>query len=163
MFTPRDIVIEGPDNTGKSTLAQALANAMHLGVIGSEGPEKYPGEINERIQRYSARMDLTIFDRHPAVSEPIYGLLRGQLNVDSALLAGFYAQPHLFIYCHSQRGLGEHQVKGYDTPEHLQLLSTRHDHICHLYSLWALSHAHLVYRIGDDMTAVVAAVIGVVG
>src|ERR1043166_7927791 len=66
------IVIEGMDNSGKSTLARVIADHMGLAIQESEGPPRSADEINERVDRYSSMRDTHLFVRHPCVSNPIY-------------------------------------------------------------------------------------------
>lgn len=151
----RHIVIEGVDNSGKSTLAARLASRLDLPVQGSEGPPHYPGEMNERIARYHSLPTQHIFDRHPVVSQAIYCTLRTGLDpmgMDPALVKQFYASQHLFIYCDpAGRGMSGHQYhEGVDTPEHLAQVNENYAQLLTLYRAWAIAHAHLIYRIGDD-------------
>lgn len=150
------IIIEGIDNSGKSTLAQQIYSEMSLSsIIESEGPPKYPGEIEERIVRYSAFSSDTIFVRHPAVSQPIYGAVRGADPVNQALVDQFYRERHLFIYCDPmQRKLVGHAVKDDEDPKHLAAIERNYTFILLEYRRWAFRHAHILYRIGDDMTRV---------
>ena len=150
------IVLEGPDNAGKSVLARYIASRIGRTIVPSEGPEKYPGEINERIDRYFGFKDV-VFDRHPCVSETIYGRLRGRGNVDPFLLLRFYEERPLFIYCRG-RDLDGHVVKAHDTAEHLATVKSNHDRLCRLYDAWALDKAHIVYRVGDSMENIVTLV-----
>ena len=147
------IVIEGPDNSGKSTLAQFIAEGEL--IQGSEGPPKWRGEISERIDKYNSFPETTIFDRHPAISNPIYDEARPEYRRDpipTTILANFYQQQNLFIYCDpTDRGMVGHEIKIVDSQEHLKDITDHRDIIVNLYRKWAIRHAHLVYRIGDDM------------
>lgn len=143
------IILEGPDNSGKSTLAQYIAQHMHRTIVASEGPEKWPGEINERVRRYHQHRDV-IFDRHPCVSQPIYGQIRKNTMIEPELLREFYADAPIFVYCRG-RGLEEHVLKAHDSLEHMQAVIEKHDWLCNEYAKWAAEHAHLSYGIGDSI------------
>ena len=94
------IVIEGLDATGKSTLADCLAKHLHWPIQPSEGPPRYEGEMTLRVERYLKMSRHVIYDRHPCVSQPIYGTMRTHNDdIDSTLVNAFYAQDPLFIYC----------------------------------------------------------------
>lgn len=157
------IVIEGVDNSGKSTLANRMKDFFlpSCTIQRSEGPDKGNGEINERIRTYnvmisqSARSGTLIFDRHPCISEPIYSRYRGirQCSVDPMLIENFYERHPLFIYC-ADRGLRGHVEKKHDKPEHLTSIKDNHNAIVEDYMFWALSRAHIIYRVGDDMERV---------
>src|ERR1700759_2893092 len=69
------IIIEGHDNSGKSTLAQKLASYIGLRIQESEGPPKSAEEINARVDGYELLRD-TLFVRHPVISNSIYGQFR---------------------------------------------------------------------------------------
>ncbi len=144
-----NIILEGPDNSGKSTLAQHIATRTGRTIIASEGPEKWPGEINERVRRYAIHNDV-LFDRHPCVSQPIYGQIRKNTQVEPALLEAFYASSPLFIYCEG-RGLEEHVLKDHDSEEHIRAVYENHQWLSDQYLLWALDHAALTYRIGNSI------------
>ena len=155
------IILEGADNSGKSFLAKYLGINLELGVVAGEGPEKWPGEIEERAKRYELAFSSTvIFDRHPCVSQPIYGKLYNKPDLPSTLLVPFYDAGHLFIYCR-HRGLEQHEARpDVDSAEHLKLIHDNHNKICTQYERWALKHAHICYRIGDNMKQVAAMVKG---
>ena len=150
------IIIEGMDNSGKSTLARCIAQRLNFAIQESEGPPRSREEINARIRRY-AYMRNVVFVRHPVISNAIYGAQRPEGDpIDPALRRKFYSDPHnLFIYCDPlERGLDDHVVKDHDTPEHLALLEERRSILLKEYRSWAIRHAHFMYRIGDDMERV---------
>jgi predicted HAD superfamily Cof-like phosphohydrolase len=151
------IVIEGPDASGKSTLAAYIAQALDAPVQQSEGPPKYPGEMKIRLQRYEHLPPSTIFDRHPVVSEEMYCYALGrQLDIPAATINAFYRSNPTFIYCDPQdRDLSRHDIKEHDSPEHLLALHENFDRLREAYRSWAVTHAHIIYRIGDDPRRVV--------
>lgn len=151
------IIIEGMDNSGKSTLARYIAERCGLRVQESEGPPRSPEEINERCRRYETLQN-TLLVRHPAVSNAIYGHFRPEGDpITADIREQFYGAGHLIIYCDPvDRDLDDgHVVKDHDTPEHLAMLRAQKAEILELYRGWAVRHAHIVYRIGDDMDRVV--------
>ena len=152
------IVIEGIDNSGKSTLARLVARYCGMALIESEGPPRYPGEIDERVKRYALHRN-TVFVRHPCVSQVIYGKMRSeQGSIDPELVQAFYKDWPLLIYCDPlDRGLGEHVIKPeVDKPEHLEKLERNYDLLLAEYRSWAVRHATLCYRIGDSMERIAA-------
>ena len=151
------IIIEGMDNSGKSTLAAHIARRLGLRVQESEGPPRSAQEINERCLRYETLQN-TLLVRHPAVSNAIYGHFRTEGDpISPDIRERFYAAGHLIIYCDPlDRDLNDgHVVKDHDTPEHLAMLNQQKRQITQLYRGWAVRHAHIVYRIGDDMDRIV--------
>lgn len=161
-----DVVFEGPDNTGKSTLIQELLTRIpHRSVITSEGPEKYPGEIDIRIKRYNDHRVPMIYDRHPAVSESIYApIVRNERGPGMNARRLFYATDPLIIYCRALpgRGMDGHvDNAGVDTTDHVAGVTKHYNEICKRYDGWALRHAHMLYRIGDDTNQLLNAIVGV--
>jgi len=154
------IVIEGMDNSGKSTLGIHLANALNRLVQESEGPPLSDKEINERVDRYHDLKD-TVFVRHPVISNAIYGAVRVEGNPITPGRTGlFYESRPIIIYCDAGiRGLGGHVVKDHDTEKHLSDVENNYNKLLYLYRQWAAEHAHFVYRIGDDMDALIDTVI----
>lgn len=153
-----NILLEGFDGGGKSTLARYLAEMFNMTVQSSEGPPKYPGEIHDRIARYS-KLNNTIFDRHPCVSQVIYGHVRGNTTdmPTADEVQAFYAGRPVLVYCRSL-ALDGHIVKDHDTPEHLAMVEQNRKIIIDLYDQWALQRANFIYRIGDSMFRMRAAI-----
>lgn len=154
-----DIVLEGPDNAGKSTLAGKLSASTGRQVIQSEGREKFPGEVNERVERYSFHYNV-IYDRHPCVSQGIYALIKPNTPIHQDSINNFYSRQPLIIYCRPLvgRGMDGHIEKAYDEAEYLRTIEDKFDELTRLYDDWALNHAHLIYRIGDNETRLIETV-----
>lgn len=146
-----NIVLEGHDNSGKSTLAAMLAKRLGREIYSSEGPEKYPGELALRVSYYNLQTN-AIFDRHPCVSDLIYSIARGKpSSLSEDVVQRFYAQPKIFIYCDPlNKGLGSHVRKEHDSDEHMAMVESKYKSILYHYRVWAIENAHIVYRIGDD-------------
>lgn len=153
------IVIEGMDNSGKSTLAEAMAEYMDLLVQESEGPPLSDDEINERVDHYGELED-RLFVRHPVISNAIYGAFRPEGNpITPGRTILFYEARPTLIYCDAgDRGFDGHELKPHDTEVHQKLLATKQAELLKGYRLWAAQHAHFVYRIGDDMDQFIATV-----
>lgn len=159
-----NIVLEGHDNSGKSTLAAMLAKRLEREVYSSEGPEKYPGELALRVAYYNLQTN-AIFDRHPCVSDLIYSIARGRpSSLSEDVVQRFYAQPVIFIYCDPlNKGLGSHVRKEHDSDEHMAMVESNYKSILYHYRVWAIEHAHIVYRIGDDPYSVLRFLEGKLG
>lgn len=132
-----NIVLEGPDGSGKSTFARViLQHVPALSYTPGEGPPKRPGEMVERVERY-LRLDNCLFDRHPCVSQLIYDRFRvGGEGIPQHLVDRFYASKPFLIYCY---GRGPHVAdhSDADTPEHLAMIEKYDDNIRHAYHEWA--------------------------
>lgn len=125
------IIIEGLDATGKSTLAHRIHVLTGAPIQPSQGPEKYPGEIIKRIEHYFTLPDNTIYDRHPLISQFIYGQLSNKTLPPPYLLQELKRRNPYVIEALPQN-LGTHQLKEHDTPEHLAIVAQR-DKLQHLY------------------------------
>ena len=150
------IIVEGIDASGKSTLVDYLAKHLHMPVQRSEGPPKAPGEMNERLARYS-HLPQTIFDRHPVISQTIYSAMRhSDIGFQEEWLTWLYDEiKPTIIYCDpGGRGLAGHKRNVADTDEHLRQIEDNYQLLLDTYRRWALRNAHITYRIGDDMQRV---------
>lgn len=79
------VIVEGPDGSGKSTLVSELVNALDLEVqpracTSDNGVEVTT--LRDWVDTDMSRPVLTdmLYDRHPLISEPIYGpIIRGRM------------------------------------------------------------------------------------
>jgi len=155
------IVIEGCDNSGKSTLARLISSLLPSWQVQvSEGPPKYEGEMDKRVMRYLSYTNNVIYDRHPCVSQPIYGKMRTHCDpIRKDLIDTFYAMKPLFIYCDARNGLAGHVERTeVDTPVHVAAITENFEKLVSHYRQWAIDHAFIVYRIGDPVTRVLKVV-----
>jgi pantothenate kinase-related protein Tda10 len=68
----RCFVIEGPDGSGKTTLAEKLGPHVHFG-----GPlTSYADYLVRMSKGFRHLSEFTIFDRHSSISELVYGIFR---------------------------------------------------------------------------------------
>lgn len=152
------IIIEGVDNAGKSVLANYIGDALGLHIQVSEGPSREPGEMNKRIRHYLDRPHLMLFDRFPAISNPLYDQATGRKPdvIDPTLIVELYARRPVIVYCDPlDRGMQGHRERaGVDTEEHLRQVHAGYEKLLLLYRAWAIRHALIVYRIGDSMARV---------
>lgn len=154
-----NIIVEGPDACGKSTLARYLSQELNRPIIQSEGPEKFPGEINERIRRYRF-FDNIIFDRHPAISQGIYASFNDKTMPDKDLVFDLYETRPVIVYCMARGVVLDHQAKAHDSPEHLEQITVNSENILLMYDRWALDFAHILHRVGNSMPRIVATIRG---
>jgi hypothetical protein len=159
-----NIIVEGPDGAGKSTLCQFLSTRLGRLVIGGEGPSRHIGDFDLRISRL-LRCQEVIFDRHPAVSGPLYNKFReGPQDWPSVeSLRDFYSSSPIFLYCHPTEAT-QHNADNaaVDTPEYLEWLTKNELGIRQEYERWALHHSHLTYRAGDDPYLILRALKGMI-
>ena len=112
------IIVEGFDNTGKSTLIKKLVKRYHLDVHHAGGP---PASSAAAIvdMANQERMSNTIHDRLTAISRQCYEGPENLVPVELQWLQQSLkrvAKTAKFIHCVG-RG-GEEQYGDYDTPEH---------------------------------------------
>lgn len=130
------IILEGPDNAGKTTLAKQLSKALGIPERHSERPNPAwtPVECLEHSSR-QLRPQRAILDRVYAISEPIYGpVCRGKSALgDKAreAILDLYQRPYLIIYCRPRRATilqnaGREQMPGV-LENHVQLIQRYDD------------------------------------
>lgn len=128
------LVIEGMDNTGKSTLALKFKNEFNFEIKHSPGKSFSWGWVKKEINR----CELIIYDRFPLISEQVYGpVLRGENRIFSNLgdywLSQFQQKEPLIIYCRPPAGVisdfsgNEEQMKGVE--RHLLNLIKQYDKV----------------------------------
>lgn len=152
----RDVVLEGIDNTGKSTLGRYLSTELKTSYYPGEGPEKYPGECNERLRRYAELPLGQVFDRHTAISQDIYSVIYDGTKSDPALVEDFYRRNPIIIYC---RPIGNRKLVGHKPTDDADEKFARkvedwYVGLFGLYDRWALEKAHIIYRMGFPMSDV---------
>lgn len=159
-----NIVLEGPDNAGKSTLASHLSKALAMSIKHSGGPSKYPGEVNARADNFNLDKQSYIYDRHPCISQNIYveALKTGGELVTPERIRAFYATRPLIIYCRSRGNLEGHEQSEHSSLEYFNQVERNYATLCKLYDKWGLVSAHLIYRIGDDTQHFINIVKGIV-
>ena len=103
------IVIEGPDGAGKTTLLKQLAEHYPISLtVHERASEGVKGPVDDLYQwahddLYSWPIQsLSLYDRHPLVSEYIYGpVIRGSIDMrfHGTHLRRLYARRALTIVC----------------------------------------------------------------
>jgi tRNA uridine 5-carbamoylmethylation protein Kti12 len=97
------IIIEGVDNSGKTTLCNKLSEAFDLNIWIREGPVKDKRILVDRIRESFLKHDDDILDRHPIISEMVYGAVIRHNNLlgdwEFNYLALLVKQNPLIIYC----------------------------------------------------------------
>lgn len=140
------IIIEGPDGSGKSTLARDLAEKSGMEIHHFGPPPKTQRELSERLKKSADLMTRPVIqDRTPWISEPIYGyLMRGEnpfitwsdslcflLQKDVKII---YCRPPNFVILNSEH----HNIKAYDTSEHVAQVTENVDALISLYDRFML-------------------------
>lgn len=124
------IILEGPDNGGKTTLAKFLSTQTGLRLHHSGGPPKDRSEILYRATEL-LKLENVIFDRFPVISDRIYSkLLRGEDFFANTTFPIRLAQQRPFIiYCRPPMEvllkLDGHEVKEHETQEHVEAMKKK--------------------------------------
>lgn len=147
------IIIEGPDNSGKSTLAKHLSTKFNLPIIHSGGPAKSKDEIFLRtVDFFDDHLNLCIRDRFPCISEPIYTMLReGEPHFSGEILAVFLKSliqyNPLIILCMppKEKALQGHQMGLFDTPEHYEAVNKNAEALYDSYIKFFMEHEELPF------------------
>lgn len=157
-----NIVLEGPDNAGKSTLAKKLHEELGLLIRHSGGPSKFPGEVNERAKQFIADPNFYIYDRHPCISQNLYvaALKTAGELVKPETIANFYLSKPLIIYCRNNGTLDGHEQSEHSSEEYFKQVEQNFLDLCEMYDSWGLVNAHMIYRIGDDVETLIKRIKG---
>ena len=147
------LIIEGPDNSGKSTLATRLSLTYNIPVIHSGGPGK-PEDVEERIRLDIDRaQQRVIMDRSFIISDSVYSTCcRGKQLFDPVkqlrkLAKILEEDSHsLLIFCTADYAtltdLEGHKAKSYETEEHVAQVRNVADNIIQYYDRLAFSLVH---------------------
>lgn len=132
------IVVEGPDNSGKSTLIEQLINDFNLKKISSD---RHGPPINEEdnanrvktvlIKAIKHRRNNVIVDRFSLIGEEIYGPILRHKNLWTIaykekikFMRCFKSLNPFIIYCRPPDSfimdLSKHIIKDYDSPSHIK-------------------------------------------
>lgn len=151
------IIVEGLDNSGKSTLIESLSKDLRLPAARSN----MIGPTTEQIEAYdnwlrAAPAQAAVTDRHPAISDLVYGpIIRGGTESSLDLALAYRNRPQtVLIYCcppfhRIQDTFSEReQMKG--THESLPLLYNAYELVMNqlnpLHYDWTASSAHRQYK-----------------
>lgn len=126
------LIFEGPDNSGKSTIASYVSHELGIPLYHFGKPPKTIDELRNRIDFLLINHDRFIFDRIPLISEQVYSILR-HCNMMSILDEANTHYVHLkelnplIVYCRPSipTMLEGHKKKQYDSPEHIRSVEKR--------------------------------------
>lgn len=156
-----NIILEGPDGAGKSTLAMALHKATRLPIKASEGKPATWRLYIERLRKYEA-LDRMIIDRHPIYSQQVYGKFRDDPEIPDEHLDNFFSRRDVFIYCRAiNPRLSCHVPKPTDPPGHLEFIDKNYESILAVYDRLASHCADVIYHEYRDLPMIVAMMKGV--
>jgi len=125
------IVLEGPDNSGKTTLADALRREFAFEKFTAGPAPSTHDELVRCLHDQEGRIwQPCIHDRVTCISQQVYSGRDAMLDAFLRRMAG----PAVIVYCRApERTLMDfstHRVKGYDTEESLRrLMDRQHEYI----------------------------------
>lgn len=96
------IVVEGPDNVGKTTLGLWLAKELRAVYVKVERPKRAVDLVAYQhfLETANSYSGWVVADRHVAISEPIYGpICRGGHDLKDSDLEMCLARLAAIIYC----------------------------------------------------------------
>lgn len=153
------IILEGPDNSGKSTLANALADMFGYKVVHPGGaPKNLTDEVNMMInQRLLAEQNI-IHDRVTCLSQPVYNTLRGEFNTNRKYMPYIRQFENdanvVIIYCRPPNELvlkmDGHEHKPHETAEHFQLVQQNQRLFVAAYDALMANVNHIHYDYTQD-------------
>lgn len=139
------IIVEGFDNSGKSTLAASFGlEIVHPGPR----PKNAVEESDCFHAQYAQAAKPVVLDRVTCISTPCY---TGRASQKYAhWLQKMLETPHcVLIYCRPPlrliKDFSGHRAKGYDTPEKIKWLQNNCDEIVGRYDRWMGMVPHLTY------------------
>lgn len=156
------IIVEGPDNSGKSTLIQNLLKDYTIELFStSKGPIHDLNYFERKILETTQNLEFPhlIMDRCSLLSEEIYGpTLRSKNLIDELEYPSYYrrklysslSQGETFlIYCRPPKPIlldfKNHQVKEHDTQEHLNNIILKAESIIEAYDTIVGPIANFIY------------------
>ena len=157
-----NIILEGPDNGGKSTLALALRDATGMPIKDKEGRPKTWHLLLEKLRKYEA-VDGMIIDRHPIITQSVYGFLRNDPEIPDEFMDTFFKRQDLIIYCRALRTdpLDTHEPSPTDDEAHLKMVEEQYGTVLRVYDSWAVQSANITYRQYDQTPMIIAMVKGI--
>lgn len=145
------VIVEGPDNSGKSTLIKQLKTELGLTEIPrlAHGPANGARDLCRRTYQIidsvtKAKSHRIILDRFTLIGEDIYGPVLRNVNLWDKVpqeKVKFWRAVNLLnpfiIYCRPPEDvimdMEHHVIKEYDTLEHIKKVNERQGLIIHAY------------------------------
>jgi hypothetical protein len=137
------IILEGNDSSGKSF----LANRIGLPIYRSGGPPRDHAHMVQCLREQQiATEDGMVLDRVTCISQQIYS--KPQEIHRDYLLRMLSTPGTILVYCRPSDlnyALSKHEVKAYDTVEHLEMVVSNYHIIAEKYDLLMTGIPHISY------------------
>lgn len=152
------IIIEGPDNAGKSTLAQQLSKAIGIPIHHSGGPALNDEEIIHRAERIfdTGNVRPLLYDRVPFISDYVYRTVmqdKPSPFTDKNLVDRYIRRMKklhpVVILCWPpipvMMALESHERSPHETEEHFNKVKDHQEQLIHSYSQLFVDIPHYKY------------------
>lgn len=153
------IIIEGFDNSGKSTLASRLSELLNLEVVHPGGPPKHVAEVITRMAEQEAIFALGhkvdfIYDRVTCISDAAYRQDKSYDKIFGFYQASLISCSHVMvIYCRPSdaqlKNFDNHINQAHDTDEIVEHAKSKSDIIISSYD-------KIINRLTDEGMMVLA-------
>lgn len=145
------IIVEGADNSGKSTFAHRIG----LTVYPAGPAPKTPDEEKKCLTEQRARShDNCVSDRVTCISQQVYGGRLFDRILGEELIDMITVPSVVVVYCRPPNrvlmDMSTHKVKGYDTEEHLQKIMDNQHVFIERYDSLMSTIPHVVYDWTDN-------------
>lgn len=129
------IIVEGPDNSGKTTLCNLLESKLHMPVFHAGGPVN-TNDLALKLCKEQTQFlhHNVILDRITPISRQIYQNRFGDPDLIDHLKRMMAIPSCILIYCRPPNerlmDMKNHEIKAHDTPEHMAyVLENQHNFI----------------------------------
>lgn len=144
------IIVEGPDNSGKTTLCQKLRDQLAMPIFHAGGP---PATNDIALKLCHEQTEFlkhkVILDRITPISRQIYENRFNDPDLMDHLKNMLRVPFCVIIYCRPPNerlmDMASHEVKKHDTPEHLAYVLENHHNFIELYDRMMAGVPHLLY------------------
>ena len=148
------IIVEGPDNAGKSRACERLASILHLDVVHSGGP----ADGLELMQRFdhAIRFPGRIYDRLSLISECVYKIALkrpqqiGEGLIFDKLTTQLLPRDPIIIYCRPPRDWmlnSKHEPRDGEDPSHIAAVEASLGRIINEYDRMMARLARTGFRV----------------
>jgi len=144
------IIVEGPDNSGKTTLCKLLSKELHMPVFHAGGP---PASNDIALKLCREQMEFlshnVILDRVTPISRQVYENRFADPDLTDHLKRMLNAPMCTVIYCRPPNerlmDMKNHQIKDHDTPEHMAYVLENLHNFIELYDRLMSGIPHIEY------------------
>ncbi len=152
------IILEGPDNSGKTTLANQISGVIGFPVVHAGGPCKTPAEKAVRVFDCFNNCSLEVIqDRNFIISDQVYNLVLNKVR-DYNIFPLEYKLRTVYkpfiIYCRPSDKIlfdfTNHKVKDHETKEHVNNVILNQSKIVAYYDALMPAISYCTYNFEED-------------